>query len=338
MDNSIDIVITWVDGNDSKWLQERSKYIDGNINKEGIDNARFRDWGTLKYVLRSIEKNAPWVNRIFLVTANQVPRWYKENDKLTIISHSEFIPEEYLPTFSSHVIECFLHLIPGLSEKFIYFNDDTLILRPSQPEDFFIDNLPVDYATLHLHAVKKSLMIHQIANNSISIINEYFDIKNVLKDRRYQWFNLLYGLKKNLKTLLFSFSPRFSGIEQHHMPQSYLKSTFNEVWLKESETMIETANHKFRHKNDINQWLFRNWQLASGYFYPSSPKYRGLMIDFEKNDEITELNRCLKELQSKKYLMICINDGDDIENLDFIIDKVEEGLENAFSEKASWEI
>lgn len=333
----IDIVITWVDGGDTDWLKEKAKYSNLAETTESIDPARFRDWGTLKYVLRSIEQNATWVNKIFLVTANQIPSWFKSQDKLVIVNHTDFIPSEFLPTFSSHVIECFINRIPGLSKKFIYFNDDTMVLRPSKSSDFFVNDKPCDYASLHIHAVKESLMIHQIANNDISIINEHFDINNQLKQYRFKWFNPKYGIKRLLKTFILSKSPRFPGMEQHHMPQPYLRKTFEEVWEAEPALLLKTASHKFRDRNDINQWLFRDWQLASGNFEPVSPRNRGLMIDFEKNDEIEELEKCERELQKKKYLMICINDGDSIQNHELIMSRVQGALESTFPRKAPWE-
>ena len=65
-----------------------------------------------------------------------------ENPKLTVVNHKDYIPEEYLPTFSSHPIELNLHRIKGLSEQFVYFNDDTFIINAMQPEDFFKKGLP----------------------------------------------------------------------------------------------------------------------------------------------------------------------------------------------------
>ena len=97
--DGIDIVITWVNGGDKEWLNKKNMYLKECLNIEGKNNARFRDWNTLKYVLRSIEKNASWVNKIFLVTDNQRPDWLVENEKLKVIDHKDFIPEKYLPTF-----------------------------------------------------------------------------------------------------------------------------------------------------------------------------------------------------------------------------------------------
>ncbi|NYS49182.1 Stealth CR1 domain-containing protein [Streptococcus danieliae] len=335
---SIDIVITWVDGNDPIWQKKQAKYKGIQQSAESADPARYRDWGTLKYLLRSIEKNANWVRKIFLVTDDQKPDWFVENEKLVIVDHKDFIPEEYLPIFSSHPIENNLHRIPDLSEKFILCNDDCLFLNPTKPEDFFLNGKPRDFASLHIHAVKKSLMIYQIANNDISIINEHFEMKEVLQKERNKWFNLKYGLKKNLKTLLLSQTPRFPGIEQSHLQQPYLKSTFVEVWEKEFDVLDATCKHRFRHKDDVNQWLFKNWQIASGNFVPVSTKHRGVLIDFEKNDEIIELEKCEKILREGKELLLCINDGDNIEHLDIIIPRVQKALENRFSDKAVWEV
>ncbi|MDG2961797.1 Stealth CR1 domain-containing protein [Exercitatus varius] len=337
MSQNIDIVITWVNGNDPEWQQKKAKYQDVQKSSESADPARYRDWGTLKYLLRSIEANANWVRKIFLITDNQRPDWYRENDKLVIIDHKSFIPEKYLPTFSSHTIENNIHRILDLSEKFIYCNDDLFFLNKTKPEDFFLDGKPRDFASLHIHAVKKSLMIHQIANNDISLINEHFDMKTVLKHDYSKWFNPKYGIMRNLKTLFLSHSPRFPGIEQFHMPQAYLKSTFEEVWEKEFDELDETCLHKFRNKNDVNQWLFRDWQIVSGNFEPVTVKNRGLMVDFEKNNELAELEICENALKSGRYLLMCINDGDSIQNLELILSRVQKALENRFPKKANWE-
>lgn len=50
----IDFVITWVDGNDVKWLAEREKYDENKC--AGNNAAHYRDYGTLKYWFRAVEK------------------------------------------------------------------------------------------------------------------------------------------------------------------------------------------------------------------------------------------------------------------------------------------
>ena len=104
-----------------------------------MSNNRYRDSEELRYSLRSLLKNAPWIRKIFLVTDNQLPYWLnlENGGKLTVISHQElFENKSVLPVFSSPAIETQLHKIPGLSQKFIYFNDDVFLGSPVLPDDF----------------------------------------------------------------------------------------------------------------------------------------------------------------------------------------------------------
>ena len=111
----IDFVILWVDGSDEKWLKEKNKYT--NIKGDASIN-RFRDFGNLQYLFRGIEKYADFVNNIFFITWGHIPSWLNVNHpKLKIIRHDQFIPNKYLPTFNSNVIELNLHRIKDLSEQ-----------------------------------------------------------------------------------------------------------------------------------------------------------------------------------------------------------------------------
>ncbi|MEZ4749726.1 MAG: stealth family protein [Bdellovibrionota bacterium] len=143
----MDIVVLWVDGQDPKWLDSYRQF-NGNRATEGeAFAARYKQAEELRFALRSIEKNAPWVRRIFLVHDDmQQPPWLRSfHDRLTLIPHSAFIPSEFLPTFSSYVIESFVHRIPGLFEDFVCTNDDTFLIRPSAPSTFFVDGKAVTY-------------------------------------------------------------------------------------------------------------------------------------------------------------------------------------------------
>lgn len=99
---------------------------------------RYRDSEELRYSLRSLIKNAPWIRHIYLVTDNQIPYWLNlESSKLTVLSHENiFANKSHLPVFSSPAIEANLHNIPGISKKFIYFNDDVFLGSPTFPDDF----------------------------------------------------------------------------------------------------------------------------------------------------------------------------------------------------------
>ncbi|XP_022336372.2 N-acetylglucosamine-1-phosphotransferase subunits alpha/beta-like [Crassostrea virginica] len=106
---------------------------------EDISSSRFEDNDELRYSLRSVEKYAPWVRHVFIVTNGQIPHWLDlENPRVTIVTHEEIFPNKtHLPTFSSPAIEANIHRIPGLSKKFIYMNDDVMFGKEVWPEDFY---------------------------------------------------------------------------------------------------------------------------------------------------------------------------------------------------------
>ena len=131
----MDAVITYVHGLDPVWLEQYRSTVG-----EDIDVKRFRDWGTLRYLLRGIEMHIPFVRRVFLVVSgeSQVPDW-ADRSRLKVVLHRDIIPQGFLPVFNSTTIEMFLHRIPGLDEEFLYLNDDFFPLRDCRAEDFFRD-------------------------------------------------------------------------------------------------------------------------------------------------------------------------------------------------------
>ena len=139
----VDLVYTWVNGNDPVWLEKRNSHLGEARQYSSLSqgSALFSDNDELLYSLRSVEQYVPWARKIFIITDRQIPHWLNCNhEKIAIIDHTEIIPKEYLPTFNSHVIEAYLHNIPDLSEHFIYCNDDFFFTAPSQPGDFYTSN------------------------------------------------------------------------------------------------------------------------------------------------------------------------------------------------------
>ena len=137
----VDAVIIWVDGNDPDWQAQMSKYRHETSADDRI--VRYRDMGFLKYLFRGIEMYAPWIRMIHFITCGQKPEWLNCNaPKLHLISHSDYIPAEYLPTFNSHTIELNFHRIEELSERFVYFNDDHFLISETAQDDFFHNGLP----------------------------------------------------------------------------------------------------------------------------------------------------------------------------------------------------
>ena len=136
----IDIVYTWVNGSDPVFQQNMKRWLNNSSLKMGDsgNKARFIDHDELKYSLRSISENAPWINRVYIVTNGQTPSWLNlHQNKIHLIRHDEIILQEALPTFNSDAIEANLHRIPGLREHFLFSNDDFFIHRPVTPLFFF---------------------------------------------------------------------------------------------------------------------------------------------------------------------------------------------------------
>lgn len=141
----IDVVYTWVDDSDPQWQRRRAERREGlGLEPEalGDEAARFRNRDELRYSLRSLTMFAPWVRKIYLVTDDQTPAWLDTaHPDLQVVSHRDiFSGSGCLPTFNSHAIETQLHHIDGLSEHFLYLNDDVFIGRPLSAQKFFLPN------------------------------------------------------------------------------------------------------------------------------------------------------------------------------------------------------
>lgn len=106
---------------------------------EDVSASRFEDNEELRYSLRSVERHAPWVRHIFIVTNGQIPSWLNlDNPRVSVVTHQDiFLNNSHLPTFSSPAIETHIHRIPGLSQKFIYLNDDVMFGKDVWPDDFY---------------------------------------------------------------------------------------------------------------------------------------------------------------------------------------------------------
>ena len=138
----VDVVYTWVDGDDPEWDAAREARISGMEGtaqtREASGRARFISRDELRYSLRSVHLFAPWVRNIYVVTSGQVPAWLAlDHPGVTVVPHAEIMPADALPTFNSHAIETSLHHIPGLAEHWLYFNDDFFLGRPLRPEALF---------------------------------------------------------------------------------------------------------------------------------------------------------------------------------------------------------
>lgn len=324
--SKIDFVVMWVDGNDPEWQKEKQKFsVDDNADGSIY---RYRDFGLLKYLFRGVEKFAPWVNNVYFVTWGHVPEWLDlNNPKLKVVKHSDFIPEDYLPTFSANAIENNLHRIDGLSEQFVLLNDDFFLIDSVKETDFFKNGKPMDTVALNVQCPQRSLVSRFFGINNTAIINDHFNFESSIKENFWKWYSLKNG-KNVLRSIVLKGCPRFPGFWQHHLASSFCKSTFEEVWEKEYEILHQTSSHKFRESTDVNQWLFKDWQIASGNFEVRNVKFgEAFYID---RDGITNIkNRIINYITHQKGKMIVINDGE-MSDLEFNL--LVEDLEKSFNE------
>lgn len=333
MTKVIDFVVTWVDGNDEKWRFKKAKY-DGSINtsKYSMNSEKaYREWGTFKYWFRGVEKFAPWVNKVYLVTDNQKPDWLNiDSDKLVLIDHKEIINNDFLPVFSANPIESNIHRIPGLSEHFVFFNDDMYLTAPVSPDDFFSDEGLPKYNTALAPITTERYGTGHFQMNDMGIITSHFTRKEILKNG--QFFSPKQGIKQIVKTLLYSNAKFICGFWESHLPYPLLKSTFELVWEKESDALNKTSSNRFRDPSDTNVWLFKYWQIASGK-YAVGDVNLGSIFYLENAD-----NKLWDTIVSKKFRIMCINDGYNIQNEELVRNNFINALNNLLPEKSSFEL
>ena len=242
------------------------------------------------------------------------------------------MPAEILPTFSSHPIELHLHRIKGLSEHFVYFNDDLFITKPLPPERFFCKGLPCDMAICEAFHPQKGMMPHILLNN-IACINSHFNKRTVLKEHTTKWLTPIYGAKL-VDTLRMLPYRKFSAFFDPHLPNSYLKKTFNDVWGVFHKELTETSLSRFRTNNDVNQYIFRYWQLVTGNFSPMNTSQHAKFYEIEEST-INDIERSIRE---QSYDMLILNDSSTIKNFEEMKKRVCDAFEEILPEKSIYEL
>ena len=331
MTNKIDFVITWVDGNDPEWQKERNKYLTEKVAEIDDLNSdcRFREMGTLRYWFRTVERYAPWVNKIHFITCGHLPKWLNtNNEKLNIIKHSDYIPSDYLPTFNSRVIEFNLHRIKELSEYFVLFNDDMFLNDYVREEFFFKNGLPRGSAILSPIFPVNSF--RRVIFNSTILLNRNFDFRTSVRKNFRKFFSLQYG-RRILTNIFYSLYKDLCGFKESHTANPLLKSVLKEIWEKEGKTLDKLSRNKFRTSEDIIQWLIKNWQYMSGKFVPIRPGYSKFFYMGRDNVSI------IKSIKDSKYKVICINDGETNNIFEESKKAIIETFEEKFPQKSSFE-
>ncbi len=332
MESGIDFVVTWVDGSDRAWREDKARYDGTGIIDDNEE--RYRDWGLFKYWFRGVEKYAPWAGKIHLVTCGHLPKWLNtSNPRLNIVKHEDYIPKEFLPTFNCNVIEIYMHKIKGLSEQFVYFNDDVYIINDLKPEDFFKDGKPRDMLAFQpvVANPKNPVMSHMFMNNSL-VLCKYFNKRENVKKQPGSYFKPGYPLMYFIYNILEMAFPLYTGFYTIHGPSPFLKSTYEEIWEKEGELLTAMSKNRFRSSEDVTQYLFREWQKLTGNFSPHNIQKKFAYYDV--SDDNSMLRRAMEK---KKKKVICLNDAHITGNTDKIRDELLDIFEKAMPEKSSFE-
>lgn len=333
----IDFVIPWVDGQDPAWLEEKEKCLAAcgkGRNDNGVSDNRFRDWDLLRYWFRAVESYAPWVHRIYFITWGHVPSWLnQDHKKLRVVRHEDFIPEEYLPTFNCNVIQMNLHRIRDLSEHFVLFNDDVFLMKAVRPGDFFKKGIPCDSVLMDAVTTDSydDIFPHILMNNA-AVINRHFVKKEVLKAQAGKFFHYKYG-KDVIRNLLVAPLKRFTGFRSQHNPISNWKSTLEELWEKEPQILDATSRHSFRHREDVSDWLLRDWRFCLGQFVPRSTRFCHC---FELGDDPME--KICAEIEKPSHKVICLNDSKEISEIEVMKKMLKNSFDHKLGKKSSFEI
>ena len=335
----VDFVVLWVDGSDPEWLKEKNKYQSAGLEKASTDAKRFRDWDVMKYWFRAVDQYAPWVRKVHFVTWGHLPPFLnRDAPKLHIVNHEDFLPDEFRPTFSSHTLELNLWRIQGLSECFVYFNDDVFINRPTAKSDFFDEktHLPrMHFFEMPIRFYDYAAIQTQPMVTGTGLINKHFDKRKIpLSKMPGKYLSMKYPFSDNIRSLFMKllFPNYYVGFRQYHGPAVLTLDTYREIWGKEEELMLRTSRNRFRVYQDPNIWSFLFWQLASGKF---APKKNG--NKFYNLDETT-IDTVCSDIEHHAYETLCINDAYSGEDFDRMRAKLQDAFEKTLPEKCSFEL
>lgn len=274
----MDLVIPYVNGADTDWQQVYKNTVGSAIN----NSIRFRSWGTLRYLFRSIDKYLPFIDRIVLIVAqpSQVPIWVNRNT-VKIIYHQDFIPKEFLPTFNSCTIESFLYNIEDLSDRFIYINDDMFAINSCELEDFFTDTKP----------------------NIRFVTNEKYSPDATFRCQCRSGMELI-GSALNQPKYVEGYL-----IRPYHITSSMTRESLLQV-KKLCGDKIPSTVTKLRDPKNVNQYIYSYYQYYTNNYVSKVVSYKY----FEITD--TTLNNIRQTILSHNYQWVCINDSKRINNYD----------------------
>ncbi|MEX0944299.1 MAG: hypothetical protein WDZ38_01420 [Balneolaceae bacterium] len=298
----IDAVITWIDVNDPEYQNKRMQVIqDISISDNevitGRDETRFVDNGELEYCIHSIRKFAPWIRNIYLVTDKQCPSFiteeFKKKYQIQLVDHSVIFEsfESVLPTFNSRTIESVLWRIPGLASRFIYFNDDFVIVDSVKPEDFFIDD-------------------HVKLRGRWKRMRNYGTIRMRLNKIISEAARRLFNITRSMHLLLQIKSAKLAGFEKQyfkipHVPHPLKRDTIKHFFENNPNILKQNIQHRFRSTDQISAIYVANHLEIKKHkvVYGNMNEY--MMINGELDLSII-LQSKLNSIINKKVKFVCL--------------------------------
>lgn len=282
----LDVVYTWVDGDDPQWKARKQAAHQaaglGALHEFAVHDSRFTSRDELRYSLRSLDMYADWVRTVYLVTDDQVPEWLDlSHPKIRLVSHRELFGDRgQLPTFNSHAIESQLHHLEGLSEHYLYLNDDVFFGRPVAPDVFFHSN---GLAKFFTSQAKLGLGP-----------SSPLDMPGV-------------SAGKNNRDLIHKAFDSTATNKFKHVPHAQRRSVLLELEQRFPEVFAETASHQFRRETDysIAASLHHMYAYETGRAVPGGIRYE--YADIAAPETPSRLRRLLR---TRDYDVFCLNDHD----------------------------
>ena len=281
---AVDAVYLWVDGSDPKWLAKKSKFS-SEADSHGTSDSRFTSRNELYFSIATLLKNAPWMNRIWLVTDGQTPDLGDLADRVTVVDHKKFIPKEFLPTFNSHVITSHLHRIKGLADNFLYLNDDILFGRPLIPSAWFDSHgrclIRYTRTTLPGFSVEDADVIHLARQHTVQTA-------------------ISAGLQISMRSI-------------QHGPHPMRKSTMEKMWNRFDDELTATSRNRFRTQDDlVPEWLHNFLAYSTGDAVMGGKLTYSYIVLNAKSSLAKILNLALRRPPS----VVCLNDVSEIAESD----------------------
>lgn len=317
----IDFVLPFVDCNDPNWQEIHNKYT----NHSESDTAnRFQSWDNLQYVFKGIEKNAPYIDNIYLIVMcdSQVPEWVNK-ETINIIYHKDFIPNDKLPCFSSTLIETYMTNIKDISEYFLYSNDDLFIVNRTCRKHWYTNGLPnldmCRFTRNNDQFARNSIRSWKFATQEFSNVNHMYrtnhSINPMLKSVGIHLHDL-YSKQINESASMFRSEKDFNQYIYtdyiyclcNYELKSYIKTKYVSLFSTKSLLNVNLNKYHVFCPNDCikNQKYFNNsktklLEILRKYINISQSKYE------LSKEEIEQKNRYSKRRTYRFCISICNN-------------------------------